>query len=293
MSSVKSLTLRLMTVADLNFANALREVIGWNQTPNDWRRLLTHEPDGCFVAEWNGSPAGTATTTCYGTELAWIGMVLVHPHYRRRGIGKALLDRCLTFLSGRRVRCIKLDATPLGKPLYEQLGFREEWPLTRWQINLINAPSLSDVLAPEPSVRAWRSSDAAQVAEFDRTIFGVSRERMLESLARESCRALIHTSANGQITGHGMQREGSKASYLGPVVASAVEAGTALINALLLQTRTQTIYWDIPDSNLAATFLAKQRGFTPQRSLLRMFLGSNETPGQPGCCFGIADPAMG
>src|SRR5437870_2531869 len=70
---------RLMTAADLDFADSLRALAGWNQTRNDWRRLLTHEPRGCFIAEWDGSPAGTSTTTCYGTDLAWIGMVLVDP----------------------------------------------------------------------------------------------------------------------------------------------------------------------------------------------------------------------
>ena len=106
-----------MTPAELDFADSLRALAGWNQTRNDWQRLLAHEPRGCFVAEWNGALAGTATTTCYGTDLAWIGMVLVHPDYRRRGIGTALLQQCLDYLSGRGVRCIKLDATPLGRPV--------------------------------------------------------------------------------------------------------------------------------------------------------------------------------
>jgi len=122
-----------MTAADLDLADSLRALAGWNQTRNDWRRLLTHEPRGCFIAEWDGSPAGTATTICYGTDLAWIGMVLVDPEYRRRGIGTSLLRHCLDYLAGRGIRCIKLDATPQGRPVYERLGFQSEWPLTRWE----------------------------------------------------------------------------------------------------------------------------------------------------------------
>jgi len=109
------LSLRLLRHKDLAFADSLRALVGWNQTFDDWERFLALEPDGCFLAECNGAPAGTATTLVYGPDLAWIGMALVHPDYRRRGIGRALLERCLEHLRVREVRCVKLDATPLGK----------------------------------------------------------------------------------------------------------------------------------------------------------------------------------
>src|SRR6185436_14043087 len=113
------LRLRLLTRDDLPFADSVRALAGWNQTIADWERFLTAEPDGCFLAEWNGVPAGTATTMVYGLALAWIGMVLVHPDHRRRGIGRALLVRCIEHLRGRGVRGIKLDATPAGKEVYD------------------------------------------------------------------------------------------------------------------------------------------------------------------------------
>src|SRR5437016_1608350 len=143
------ITLRQMTPADLTFADSLRALAGWNQTLDDWKRLLALSvidlslPDseaGCFIAEWQGASAGTATTICYGNELAWIGMVLVHPDFRARGIGRALLNRCLEYLQHRGIRCIKLDATSQGKLLYDQLGFHEEWSLTRWECRTPRMP---------------------------------------------------------------------------------------------------------------------------------------------------------
>src|SRR5580700_4974672 len=116
---VNLLRMRTMLPSDLSFADSLRALAGWNQTPADWRRFLAMQPEGCFMAQWNGVPAGTATTTVYGSDLAWIGMVLVHPEYRRRGIGRGLLLKCIEHLQARRVRCIKLDATPQGRPVYE------------------------------------------------------------------------------------------------------------------------------------------------------------------------------
>ena len=71
--------IRVLGPADVSFADSLRELAGWNQTLADWHRFLAMEPAGCFLAEWEEKPAGTATTLCYGTDVAWIWMVLVQP----------------------------------------------------------------------------------------------------------------------------------------------------------------------------------------------------------------------
>src|SRR5260370_3718505 len=102
------LRVRSLAVADLAFADSVRALAGWNQTLDDWRRFLAADPEGCFLAEWNGAPAGTATTTFYAPELAWIGMVLVHPSYRRRGIARAFLGRAIEYPLRRRPRCLQL-----------------------------------------------------------------------------------------------------------------------------------------------------------------------------------------
>src|SRR6185369_17875427 len=60
--SMKSeISLRPMTLSDVAFADSLRAVTGWNQTIEHWNRSLAFAPQGCFIAEWNGSRAGTAT----------------------------------------------------------------------------------------------------------------------------------------------------------------------------------------------------------------------------------------
>ena len=80
-----NLSIRRANIDDIPAALALCRLSGWNQKPEDWRRLIQYEPAGCFVAESQGEVVGTVTTTCYGQELAWIGMMLVHPDFRRRG----------------------------------------------------------------------------------------------------------------------------------------------------------------------------------------------------------------
>ena len=119
------LRIRGMTVADIPLGMRLKEQAGWNQVEGDWRRLLDLQPDGCFVAELDGIPAGTVTTCRFG-PVAWVAMMLVDKSFRSRGIGRALMSRALDDLDSAGVRTIRLDATPLGRPLYESLDFVAE-----------------------------------------------------------------------------------------------------------------------------------------------------------------------
>jgi GNAT superfamily N-acetyltransferase len=282
-----SLQLRLLTHHDLPFADSVRALAGWNQTIADWERFLSAEPDGCFIAEWNSVPAGTATTIIYSPALAWIGMVLVHPDYRRRGIGRALLERCLEHLRGRGVSCIKLDATPAGKPVYDGFGFKEESTLTRWEHAAVHCPSTE----PVSGVRGGRDVDA--VESLDAAAFGVSRRKILEPLLKQAHCSLVFETKSGRVAGYGLLREGSSALYLGPLVATSDSVAMRLADALLAKAEGRKIYWDIPDRNPAAVELAVERGFTRQRVLTRMYLGENATPGDPQQQFAIAGPELG
>jgi GNAT superfamily N-acetyltransferase len=281
-----SLRIRLLTRAHLPFADSVRALAGWNQTIADWERFLAAAPDGCFLAEWDGAPAGTATTIIYSSTVAWIGMVLVHPIYRRRGVGRALLARCIEYLRERGVRCIKLDATPAGKQVYDGLGFKDEWTLTRWE----HAGAHWRADSP-PGIRECRDIDT--VEPLDAIAFGISRRRMLEPLMKQSRCALVCEAERDKVVSYGLLRDGSNALYLGPLVAVSDGAGVRLANGLLARAADRKIFWDIPDQNVAAVAHAKKLGFTPQRTLTRMYLGENAAPGNPLLQFAIAGPEVG
>src|SRR4051794_19050706 len=117
--------IRPMTPDDLAFGLRLSQPAGWNQTPGDWARMLDLGQGGCFVAEVEGVHAGT-TGTCRFGPLAWVAMVLVEPALRGRGVGTALMRHALDWLDQQGVQTIRLDATPLGEPVYRKLGFVAE-----------------------------------------------------------------------------------------------------------------------------------------------------------------------
>ncbi len=281
---------RLMTGVDVPAADELRRLVGWNQMLDDWRRFLRLDPHGSFVAVQNGLVAGTVTTISYRSALAWIGMMLVHPERRRQGIGTLLMRKAMEYLQGRGVKCVRLDATPAGYPVYEKLGFVPEWTLTRCQ-----RPENVQCSCPEKSlaqVRLLSDSDRSAIDPLDAAAFGVSRAALLTELIQQSLRALVYP-AQGNVAAFGLLRPGRNADYLGPLLCSSAEACRALAEALLPSAGTRSIFWDVPDQNEAAKKTAQALGFAPVRILTRMRYGPASVVSDPQTQFAIADPSVG
>jgi GNAT superfamily N-acetyltransferase len=242
--------LRIITTADIPAAMQLKDTAGWNQTEQDWRNVMHLAPEGCFGIEADGMLAATTTAVCFGSKLAWIGMVLTHPEYRGRGFARALMEHALDWLDGR-AEWIKLDATDMGRPLYAKLGFEDECPIERW---LRPAGGPLQAIPPE----SGRPLDF----NLDRAAFGADRGALLQLLAAGES---ISTPA-----GYAMGRPGTRADYFGPCVASAPQAAAELARWYVARHAQAPIFWDILPTNGAAVEIARELGFEPVRKLVRM-----------------------
>ena len=278
-------TLRLMTPDDIPAGLELCRQAGWNQIEADWRRLLALEPQGIFVAEDAGRIAGTASTTSYDTRSAWIGMVLVHPDFRRQGLGSALMTRCIQSLQARRIQSIKLDATDQGRPVYLKLAFRDERPICRYR------GTVPPGLAAGQGVRQLRPADWPAVVALDEPAFGADRRRLLALLAAEGPSVVA---VEGQsLRGYAFLRSGHQASHIGPVVALDDRAAEALVRTLLADLAGRPLLWDLLPDNLAAARLAESLGLTEGRRLTRMVLGDTMNSGQVSRVYGAAGFELG
>ncbi len=287
-----TVSIRHLREADIDGGLRLCRLAGWNQLRRDWMRLLAYQPDGCFVAESGEELVGTITTTCYGDSLAWIGMMLVHPDHRRRGIASLLMNRALQFLDTRCVRCIKLDATPEGRQVYLRMGFVDEYEIERWyrESSSINLAACD---VPQTSDRQPIGDDAkAHYREIDLETFGADRWNWLERLLSES-RVSITRGALA------MLRPGEIANYLGPVIARNVSSVEQPIRQLIHSSdqhddnRAMDTFWDVPVANQGAGKLASDLDFRVVRRLIRMRRGPVMPQHRPEGIFGLAGPSTG
>lgn len=126
------MAIRPLLTKDIDDAFELSSLAGWNQTRDDWR-LLLETAEACLALEAERRLASTATLICYGTKLAWVGMILTHPDFRRRGYARLMMNDIMRRAWGLGIATVKLDATDSGRSLYESVGFRAEQPVERWE----------------------------------------------------------------------------------------------------------------------------------------------------------------
>ena len=276
---------RLLEERDIPAALRLKELAGWNQTEDDWRRLLRLEPAGCFCATVDGRLAGTTTTTTYGNELAWIGMVLVDPDYRRMGIATKLMNAALRDLHDAGVAVVKLDATPDGRPVYEKLGFRFESLIERWT----GAAGLS-----ASDSQPLNSSAVSEASDLDRRAFVADRSRLIELLIQDVyVPPLVARSREGTFMGYALARQGTAAAYVGPLVASGSDTASSLLDGMCGQLIGQRVFVDLNTDFDTGREILASRGFVKQRDLIRMCYGKTSNAGTTPLIFSIAGPEFG
>jgi GNAT superfamily N-acetyltransferase len=278
-----SFRIRPMDAGDVAAGLQLVESAGWNQTRSDWERFLVMSAGGCFVAEIDSQVVGTVATISYEDRFAWIGMVLVDPACRGKGIGGGLLKQALDYLGGRNLPCVKLDATPRGKPLYEKLGFSLEYELERWELTRPTTNATAGIPAPLH----------AELLTLDREVFGADRSPLLRSVASEFPEFVLEARRAGNLSGYSFGRRGALADHLGPWVARDQSCARELLNGFLRRAGSNRVFADALKQNDWSVRLLREQGFRYSRTLTRMYRGRNAFPGRPELQGAILGPEFG
>ena len=260
--------IRLLTTDDLDEAFGLSATAGWNQRIADWRMLLQLAPAGAFTAVAGDRIVGTAIGIDYGT-FGWIAMMLVDPAWRGRGVGARLLEAAIGAVSPGIP--IRLDATPLGRPLYQRFGFADESQLTRHVADATRSPIERTLAGHAPDVRRLTPADLPRVIAHDDQVFGARRQVLLE-WALGGAPQYAHVIGSGAGTHYCFGRPGRLFDQIGPVVADD-ESAAALVSAALAAAEGRAVVVDAFDRHTGFTGWLVSHGFTAQRPLFRMQRG--------------------
>ena len=283
---LKNLLIRQMLPEDIPDAMRLKTIAGWNQTENDWKLYLETNPEGCFAAVINGRVVATVTTINHENILSWIGMMLVDPEFRRKGIASRLIKHAIEWLS--ECETIKLDATPAGKKVYDTLGFKDEYSLFR-----MTTGSLQFNETFNNSITLITDDDYREIAEMDKTVFGAGRIAVLKFLAQSNPETAWKLIRNGILKGYCMGRPGTNYYQIGPVVAKTAYNAIELSKAVMNNLAGQAVVIDVPASQHEFLQWLKSSGFIEERPFIRMYYGSNTNPGLPENVFAICGPELG
>lgn len=197
--TLSALPIRRLTPRDLAACADLSEDRGWPREEHKWGLLLSagtgygiDDPDGPGLI-------AACVVTQYGPlenpGLSAIGMVLVAERHARKGIGRHLM-RYVTESAG--TTPLTLHATPNGRPLYEELGFK-----TTGRAEMVSGrfrPEAAADEAPGVTTRAATAEDLPTLIRLDTEVFGLDRTHMLTRLPAFTDQLRV-AEANGEIIG--------------------------------------------------------------------------------------------
>ncbi len=271
--ALPELELRRLWLADAPRAHALSRLVGWSLTLASWERMILWGGRGCFGLFRGEELIATAIATLYGRERAWIGGVITHPDYRRRGLARRLMTATLEYVRARAVPHILLDATAQGRPLYEALGFRPVYNIEIWM------GRASSYLGPR--ARPLRRGDLEAVVALDAETFGVARGRILRRLVQDYPYLAWVDEEDGQIAGFLLaqdDRQDGTPAHLGPWMHRSPWGAERLLRTALSVLIGREVRVDIPDRNTHATALAHTHNLRQVRVCTRMHLGPGGPP---------------
>jgi len=276
---------RVLGPTDLGAAAALVAASGWNQVDADWRIFL--ELGHVVGVDLPGAGVvATAATLPLGRELGWVSMMIVAAPFRRQGLARHLLGRCILDLAAQGL-VPGLDATAAGRELYLGYDFLDACAITRWR--RVRGASPAPAPANGLEVRRAGAADLDAIAALDRAAFGFERRAVLARLLERAPGRAALALRGGEPCGFLLARDGREALQLGPLVATDPRAPAALVGA---QAPGEAIV-DVLDRHQDFGGWLAASGFAPQRRFTRMLYRRDELPGDARLALAIAGPELG
>jgi len=211
---------RRMTADDVPAAYRLSLSVLWPHQLEDWRFI--QELGEGIVAENEAGVIGTVMCWLHGTDYASLGMLLVAPDQRRKGIARALVSRMLKEVGD---RTVLLHATPGGVTLLEDVGFVQTGWVHQHQGTVFHAPLVP--LGAGERIRPTNARDEPALAELSRRAYGMPRSTVLKQLMKVA--QFVAIDRYGELIGFAALRKFGHGYVIGPVVAPDAERARALI----------------------------------------------------------------
>jgi GNAT superfamily N-acetyltransferase len=262
------LTLRLMTEEEARALVTWAADEDWNPGFHDAEVFWATDPEAFVAAELEGEVIGGGTITSYGGDFGFMGLFIVRPRFRGRGLGRRLWDARLQLLRGR-----LRPGAPIGvegvyalREWYARGGFRFSHRSVRYE------GVGADVERPAAVVPAVEVP-FERLATYDRRCFPAARERFLRAwLAQPDASALAWLEGD-RLRGYGVVRRCGTGARIGPLFADDAGVAEALYTSLAAFAPDAPVFLDVPEVNAWAMALARRHRMLEVSGTARLYLG--------------------
>ncbi|RFC73402.1 GNAT family N-acetyltransferase [Streptomyces sp. AcE210] len=269
---LSALPIRRLTPRDLTACADLSEDRGWPREEHKWGLLLA-AGTGYGIDDPDGGLVSACVVTDYGPPnrptLSAIGMVLVAEHHARRGIGRRLMQYVVEQAD---TTPLTLHATPYGRPLYEELGFK-----VTGRAEMVRGCFTPGGPTPSVATRAATAEDLSAILRLDAEVFGPDRTHVLTRLPAFGDQLRV-AEDGGELIGFAAAWPNMDTHVIGPLIARDTETAKALVTSLAAGTdRPLRTDIDVRHEELLAWI--KARGVESQTFNAVMTYGAPDLPG--------------
>jgi GNAT superfamily N-acetyltransferase len=260
---------------------------GWNPGRNDAEAFYAADPEAFWGMEIEGELIGAGAIASYGGgQQGFMGLFIVRPEWRGRGLGRKLWyfrrDRLRERLEPGAP--ISMDGVFEMQPFYASGGFVFSHRNLRMEGTARGAElsgkgySLGENGADAPGLIELSGVPFEAVAAYDERHFGSPRPEFLTEWIRPEGGAALgfvdDQDDARKLCGYAVLRPCRVGFKIGPLFADTPEIAEALFVGLSRQAEGEALFLDTPENNPEALALASRHGMKEVFGCARMVLGA-------------------
>lgn len=241
---------------------------GWNPGPHDAEVFYRTDPDGFYGYFDQGELIAGGAIVSYQGEYGFMGLFIVKPDYRGKGIGRKLWFERRNKLQSRLKEgaAIGMDGVVDMQPFYNKGGFEIAFRGERYE-------KQGAVFQVHPNITMISGKDTEAIITYDQKRFGHPRKSFLKAWLEIPGNFNFQFKDNGIIKGFSVLRKVNNGYKLGPLFAENYSVAEELYNACLNAAGNTSVFIDIPDANPDANHLVKKYNAKYVFECARMYLG--------------------
>jgi GNAT superfamily N-acetyltransferase len=254
-----------MTKDDVAFVIDLAAEEGWNPGIHDGRCFYATDPNGFFVGELDGELVGSISAVAYNDSFGFIGLYIVKPDFRGKGMGTRLWDVGRAYLTD---HSIELDGVVAQQPYYNRHGFRIAYQNLRYE-------GVGGGIMPEGVVEI-SEVPYEELLVYDAGIFPAAIPQFLKCWIELPESVALAVVKDSRVAGYGVIRKCRTGHKIGPLFADNEHIAENLFAALKSHVPGESIFLDTPEVNPKAVALAERHHMHVMFQTVRMY--SREEP---------------
>ncbi|MEY2687211.1 MAG: hypothetical protein RL375_1409 [Pseudomonadota bacterium] len=269
-------TLAAMTPAEVAEVDDWAAAEGWNPGLADIGTAWAMDPLGLVALRGaDGRMAGSGSIVSYEGRYGFLGLFIVRPDVRGRGLGAVLWPQLVQRLRLRLApgAAIGIDGVFAMVPYYQRTGFAFTHRDLRFQ-GIARAQALSaDALREGATLVALDEVAFDDLAAYDRRHVPAPREQLLRGwISQPGAQALACLRGRG-IAGYAVARPCRQGYKVGPLFADSPAIAELLLAQLCTRLVGEQVQLDVPEPNAAGLALAARFGWQEAFGCARMVNG--------------------